>query len=185
MKLLQRTQAILKRLPIGPCRAAEVGVWIGALSEQLLRRHPTLNLLMVDRWAAVPEGHRYRASGSAVALRTDEEFDAAYGEALSRTAFAAGRADVRRGESVDVAATVPDGSLDVVFLDDDHSYGGLWEGLDAWLGKVKRLGWIGGHDYGHPEQGDVQRAVTEYRQEHEITSRMIFDAHRTWFWRVR
>lgn len=185
MKLLQRAAAILKRLPEGACRAAEVGVWLGMLSEQLLRRHPSLHLLMVDRWAAVPEGHPYRDSGSAVALRTDAEFDDAYGEALSRTDFAAGRRDVRRGESVDVAAAMPDAWFDLVFLDDDHSRPGVLAGLGAWVRTVKRNGWIGGHDYGHPEQGDVRNAVLDYRREHGITSRLILDAHRTWFWRVR
>jgi len=185
MKLLQRTHAILKRLPPGPCRMAEVGVWIGALSEQILRRHDGVSLLMVDRWASVPEGHRYRESGSAVALRTDTEFDAAYGEALSRTEFAGVRRTVLRGESVEIARGITDASCDLVFLDDDHSYGGVWEGLDAWLPKVKHLGWIAGHDWGHPDQGDVERAVTEYRAEHGITSRIELGGHRTWFWRVR
>lgn len=175
----------MARLPYQGGRMAEVGVWLGMMSEQLLRRRPALTLYMVDRWASVPEGHRYRESASVIAQYDDPHMQMAYEEAMSRTAFAGDRRIVLRGESAEMAEEVPDGSLHVAFLDDDHSYDGVQEGLDAWLRKVLLGGWIGGHDYGHVRHTEVTPAVTDYRAEHGIRNPLVLSADHTWWWRVR
>lgn len=54
-----------------------------------------------------------------------------------------------RMASVDAAKTYSDESLDVVFIDAGHSYEAVKADILAWYPKVKRGGYIAGHDYPH------------------------------------
>ena len=49
--------------------------------------------------------------------------------------------------SLGAAAWVAPGSLDLVFLDGDHTYDAVKEDIAAWLPKVRRGGVLAGHDY--------------------------------------
>lgn len=62
------------------------------------------------------------------------------------------------GESVASSKAIPDASLDLIFIDADHTYKSVRADLRAWLPKLKLNGWIGGHDYGQP---GVRQAVNE------------------------
>lgn len=53
-----------------------------------------------------------------------------------------------RQESVSITTEqIPDGSLDVVFIDGDHSYHGVTNDLNFWWKKIKIGGYILGDDY--------------------------------------
>jgi len=51
------------------------------------------------------------------------------------------------GDSVELANTCSDESLEFVYLDDDHSYDGVTASCEAWWSKLKIGGVFGGHDY--------------------------------------
>ncbi len=51
-----------------------------------------------------------------------------------------------------------DESVQVVYIDADHTYYGVSRDIDAWYPKVKSGGWIGGHDFPIP---DVKKAVAD------------------------
>eukprot|EP00971_Amphidinium_carterae_P067679 1340279-Amphidinium_carterae.1 len=53
------------------------------------------------------------------------------------------------------AGTVPDGSLDMVFLDADHTYKGVKQDIELWWRKVRHGGILAGHDYSHQFPGVV------------------------------
>jgi hypothetical protein len=74
-----------------------------------------------------------------------------------------------KGGSEEIAALVPDGSLDFVYLDaGNHSFERTITDLRAWAPKVKPGGLLGGHDYCIPELNahdtfpGVERAVSEF-----------------------
>lgn len=46
-----------------------------------------------------------------------------------------------------IAPGFPGGIFDFVYLDDDHSYEGVKNGIDVWFPLVKKGGIIAGHDY--------------------------------------
>ncbi len=52
--------------------------------------------------------------------------------------------------SWDAAKHFEDESVQVVYIDADHSYKGCSYDIDAWYPKVKKGGWIGGHDWAIP-----------------------------------
>jgi hypothetical protein len=65
------------------------------------------------------------------------------------------------GPSVEMAQQVPDGSLDLVFIDADHSEAAVRADIRAWLPKVRQDGIIAGHDYGSRNHPGVKIAVDE------------------------
>lgn len=49
--------------------------------------------------------------------------------------------------SVEAASRFKDNSLDFVYIDADHAYDACQKDMDAWWPKVKKGGWMCGHDY--------------------------------------
>ena len=68
-----------------------------------------------------------------------------------------------QGMSVEVAQQFEDGSLDMVYIDGEHSYKSVCADIQAWLPKIKPGGWITGHDM---ILFDVQRAVKDTLGDH-------------------
>lgn len=65
---------------------------------------------------------------------------------------------IHKMSSIEAAKNFEDKSIDMIFIDADHSYESLKADIEAWLPKVKRL--ICGHDYSESTPG-VERAVRE------------------------
>lgn len=146
--MLGRSRNILRRIPSGSVRGAEVGIYKGEMSAELLFGHRQLFLYMVDSWAdqwQQPAAYRAtRDSHAHVALREQERYMA---RAIQVTAFASERRQVLRMTSAEAAAAIQAGSLDFVFLDGDHSYEGVIADVAAWLPVLKPGGLLSGHDY--------------------------------------
>lgn len=70
------------------------------------------------------------------------------------------RATLINKSSVEASAMVKHGSLDFVFIDAGHGYHSVLADIRAWKPKVKKGGWIMGHDY-HPSHPGVMIAVQE------------------------
>lgn len=149
------------------------------MSERLLANLPSLTLYLVDRWEPPKEGDSYLTSGSIISQSNQEIFDSAKAETLLKVARFADRSVVLQLESEEAARKFPAHYFDFVFIDADHSYEGCKRDIGLWLPKVKKEGWIGGHDYAHPDQGGVEKAVLESFDTVEV------DDNRTWFVRVK
>lgn len=153
---------ILKRIPKAtPVVGVEVGVWRGETSFALLRNRHMLHLHMIDPWKSGEPGTVWYESGSTMPSRPQADYELAMRKALARVAYfeAEDRFTVHRDESLNVVNNFEDGSLDFVFLDGDHSYQTVVNEIIAWMPKVKKGGWIGGHDYGTSRNGKVAEAV--------------------------
>ena len=66
-----------------------------------------------------------------------------------------------RKTSVEASKDFEDDSLDFVYIDALHDYDSVKEDIRVWFPKVKKQGYIGGHDYGYPPIPDVKKAVDE------------------------
>jgi len=139
----------------------EVGVAIGQLSECLLM-HPRLALFMIDSWADTnDQPEHYRKSGDTHSQLSGAEQVAHMETARKVVEFAGSRANVVRQSSLEAAEKFPDGSMDFVFIDADHSYEGCRKDIYAWKPKVKKGGYLCGHDYNFPSCPGVKEAVDE------------------------
>lgn len=159
-----RAQAILSKLNgVSSPKAAEVGVFVAELSKRLLANRPDLSLYMVDSWSGKPS-EDYVDSGDFHADLPQYKQDEFCDIATAMTSFAQERAIILRQPSIEAAQAIPDASLDLVFIDANHSYEGCKSDLEAWFPKVKPGGIVSGHDYEnsyHPNWG-VKRAVDEF-----------------------
>lgn len=123
---------------------AELGVWQGRTFLHLLATCPQLQTLYgVDLWEPQPDNggpqnytdwphHQYE--------RRVREGAQRYGS----------RGVIMKMWTHEAAIKIPDNSLDFVFVDADHSEGGVRRDLQCWLPKVKDTGWVLGHDINWP-----------------------------------
>ena len=72
-----------------------------------------------------------------------------------------GRVTVLKGMSTEMAAHIPDNSLDMVYLDAAHYEEGVLADLKVYYPKVKSGGIIAGHDYLNHDYG-VKSAVNYF-----------------------
>lgn len=135
--------------------AAEIGVAEGNFAEEMLRwpvswRH----IYLVDRWQCV-------STQKGDAANTQEWHTRNYLQVQARVAKYGPRAVILRGDSVEMAARVPDYTLAFVNIDADHSYGGVWADIQAWWPKLMPGGVMAFHDYENPSYG-VKAAVQAF-----------------------
>jgi len=64
--------------------------------------------------------------------------------------------------SVDACNNFDDSSLDLVFIDANHTYDYVKEDIECWYPKIRNGGILSGHDYREPAVPGVERAVNEY-----------------------
>jgi len=190
----RHARPILQRLPRHkPIAGAEVGVLRGKLSHALLAHCPNLDTLyMVDRWepAGADAASWSRLNREPCNQLTADQHAEHYAAATAVARRHHGRAVVIPAASLVAAESIPDGSLDFVFLDADHQYESVVADIAAWLPKLKTspLSWIGGHDYDDTDRRigwgpEVKRAVDEAAEEHGWT--LETDDFFTWFAPVR
>lgn len=122
-------------------RMAEVGVWQGEFAQRVLRDCPNIaSYYMIDPW-------RPLARWNKPANVSESVFADVHRRAIDSTAFAASKVVVLRGTTSEVASQIPDESLDLAYIDGDHTLRGITIDLVTMLRKVRPGGFIGGDDY--------------------------------------
>lgn len=179
-----RANAVIRRISGPRPKVVEVGVLLGKMSEAMLRANANLELWMVDSWAPGDEQpDRYKVTGDAHSNHELKRVLDHKAQAVNRARHFPNRAHIVHATSMEAATKIKDASMDLVFLDADHSYEGVKEDIEAWQHKVKPGGWIGGHDYLNPEPGfdfsGVEAAVDEWAYGRLIET----DDNCTWFHR--
>lgn len=162
---------LLETLPGTALCGAEIGVNRGETSDVLLKAFPGLFLYLVDSWATYPKDHPYRQSGDRCARRKLPEQDQLAESVARQTEPYRHRRHILRMDSLEAAERIPDGALDFVFIDADHTYEAVRADLQAWFPKVRPGGLFSGHDYNSLRerrgQWGVKRAVDEFAARHE------------------
>ena len=178
-----RARQLIQRLRPGEDAGAEVGVWAGEMSAHLLRLCAALHLTLVDSWLLrEARAGSYVGSGDFRARCPDARMLEAMRATKEATAFAVDRRRIIRAASVDAAAEVPDGSLDFVFIDAEHTYEAVTADIAAWLPKIRPGGLMSGHDYSPAWWPGVVRAVDEFVAAHGLALDVGVQA--TWFVRL-
>ncbi|GAI76313.1 unnamed protein product, partial [marine sediment metagenome] len=142
---------------------AEVGVWNGKLSKDLLTVFPKLTLHMVDIWDSwQPKDPRYPADIDIMCRSSKSKITESFNKAKEVASGFGNRAIINQGDSVRIADGYPDEYFDFVFIDAEHSEAALASDIDAWYPKVKPGGLLCGHDYGHKHFPGVADAVNKF-----------------------
>lgn len=141
----------------GWTRGAELGVWRGQTFFHMLDVCPDLSLIGVDCWPSSLEPHEKDQSAGISTWYPPEVIRGYRDDVVSRAANY-DRATIYEMDTVAAAELVPDGSLDFIFVDADHSTEGVLRDVQAWRSKVRQGGMILGHDEQWPS---VHRALNE------------------------
>lgn len=164
----------LRRLPM-PITGAEIGVFDGHTSENLLRAFPELKLWMIDPWKPFP-GQSFFSD------MTAERFELMFQATTWWTEFARDRRFIMREGSPRATMWFADASLDFAFIDADHVYDAVSADIAAWWPKIRPGGLLTGHDYNvyldATGEWGVRRAVDEFAHRHERTVERGLDG--TW-----
>lgn len=158
---------LLKHLPKNAI-CAEIGVWKGEFSRKILSVTRPKMLHLIDPWLFMGEYPNRWYGGSFATSQSD--MDKIYERVLREFGDIA---TIHRRRSCDALASLPDGHLDWVYIDADHSYEAVLADLELSRQKVKRGGCIAGDDLDwRPEEGmPVKRAVDEFLARHNFEMR--------------
>jgi len=152
---------LVELLPEG-LEIAEIGVASGAFSRMILKGCNPRRLRMIDAWMHQDVAHLKPDSNNP----EQAVQDARHARVLEDFApeIASGRVLVDRAFSRVAAERIGEGSLDVVYIDADHSYDAVMRDLTCYAPKVAPGGLIMGHDYTlHPRvEFGVVRAVNDF-----------------------
>lgn len=158
----------------------ELGTMTGAMMIEALRIRPDLCWIAVDNWLpAEQQPLAYKQTRDDNALKSRAATDS-HRELFYARAGKLG-ASVMRMSTAQAAPLFAYQSVDIVFVDADHSYEGVREDIRLWQPKVAPGGWLGGHDYQNidPRFGGVDRAVNE------LFPRVETDLNYTWWVNLR
>lgn len=131
----------------------EIGVFCGDFSDTLFHLNP-LKLYLVDMWEPNAElisgdqdGNNVRFISSESALNKVKEKYSQYNNI-----------SIQQMKSTDFLLSIEDNSLDMIYIDGDHSYEGVKSDLLLSFNKIKNGGYIMGHDY----EMNMNKAKSKY-----------------------
>ncbi len=119
----------------------EIGVAVGAFSQEILERCAPSTLTLIDSWY-YQEDPNYPPDMSNV---ENTEHEKRY--QLVREKFAADNIRILRKTSFDAADDFETESLDFIYIDAMHTYEAVLNDLKRWWPKLKPDGLLMGHDY--------------------------------------
>lgn len=174
-----RWNAIYNRIkdiyyPVG----AEVGVYQGELSKNILSLHSGLKWIMVDSWSVnTYTGKNNNAVSPLWRERYENNAEENFKKAYDNVEKYGDRASLLRLNSIDASKLFKDNTLDLVFADASHDYESLINDSTAWWPKIKTGGYMCGHDYGVENFPDIKSAVQDLFKDYTIE----LDVDFTWF----
>ena len=143
---------------------AEIGVWRGDFAAVLLEKLQPSALHLIDPWQFQPKFPKRMYGG--LSVRDQAGMDRLHTSVVKRFANRP-EVHIHRQLSVDGLQALPDASLDVCFVDGDHSFDVVLQDFVLAHRKVKSGGYICGDDWGwKDEQGrtSVRDAILAYLQ---------------------
>ena len=128
----------------------EIGCYIGVSTETFLQFKPK-KFYAVDIWGM---NDAYIDAQWAIGNRTWATIEEQFRQMTSNYS----NVEVIKDFSVSAADKIEPESLDLVYIDGEHTYEAISEDIAAWTPKVKPGGWVCGHDYGFE---NIRRGVQE------------------------
>lgn len=159
---------------------AEVGVWKGDFSAQMIRLVRPRRLFLVDPWRFMPDNeHAHTRYGGGVA-RSQEDMDDIYAQVQRRFSKQISKNTVclHRGTTRTLSRTAGHDKpfLDWIYIDGDHTYDSVRSDLRDAVRYVRPGGFIMGDDYAYGGwwHDSVIRAVHELAASGEAKIKLIY-----------
>jgi hypothetical protein len=153
--------SLLDHLPKeGVC--AEIGVWTGEYSQYIIMRNSPKKLYLIDMWdvpsMATDNDRQYYKN-----YNKTEQFLSEY-QGVKNRFSSFNNVELVRSDSAKAAEMFEDDYFDWVYIDADHSYECVLKDLRAYYPKVKKDGYICGHDWDMPDPV-LNAAVLDFVEE--------------------
>ncbi len=136
----ENRRLLLELMPKGAV-CAEIGVWDGGFSEEILRITEPKTLHLIDPWLFQPEFSNSAFGREARRDTMDQQY-----RGVARKFKGDKRVVIHRAMSDAALTTFADGLLDWVYIDGNHNYEVVLNDLQMCLSKVKPDGIISGDD---------------------------------------
>lgn len=153
---------LLESMPKGGV-CAEVGSWKGEFSSRILVETDASKLYLIDPYQFVESYENAWYGGIA---GSQDAMDAVYESVRQKfhKEIGDGRVEMVRKPSKEGLASLPDSSLDWVYIDGNHMYEFVKQDLEGSWPKVKVGGYVSGDDYNLSGWWDhgVTKAVDEF-----------------------
>ena len=161
---------LLKRMPRDSA-CAEIGVWKGDFSRQILKRTTPRKLHLIDPWKYQPEFPSRTFGGKRA--KKQEDMDRIF-EVVSARFRELPNVEIHRAFSNQALGEFQDGYFDWVYLDGNHAYDYVLEDLSLCFAKVRSGGLISGDDYtwGRKCGFPVEKAVKHFVEENALENRI-------------
>lgn len=143
---------------------AEVGVKRGDNVRKIVQACPDFVIHAIDAWDPKLQYLNWGKNAQRINEQIFDKLVSKYPQQIIK----------HKGYSLPVAAEFDDASLDIIFIDGDHSYEGCKADIEAWLPKLREGGVMAGHDYEHPQFPGVKKSVDEIFDEVEVFSDMVW-----------
>jgi hypothetical protein len=170
---------LLRDLPRGSV-GAEVGVWKGDFSEQMIRLVKPRQLFLVDPWQFMPDNeHAHTRYGGGVA-KSQEDMDTVYAQVQRRFSrhISENTVCLHRGttETLSKSSGGDEPFLDWIYLDGDHNYNSVRSDLQHAAKYVRPGGFIMGDDYTYDGwwHDSVIRAVHELAASGDAKIKLVY-----------
>jgi hypothetical protein len=134
--------AILPKQTVG----AEIGVWRGDFSAEILKAAAPRKLYLIDPWLIRDDAVHEKAWYGA---RSRPDIEGIYQNVLKRFAVEreSGTVVVKRARSEEALSEFSDGYFDFIYIDGDHEYSAVRKDCFLAFDKVRTGGFICGDDY--------------------------------------
>lgn len=148
-RLLANSRVLSSRrdiLPLLPRNQifAEVGVGLGDFSERVFSVCDVKKFIAIDLFVLHKAPHVWGGQGGRIlGERTHREY---YSERFQNH-LDGGKLEIMQGDSIACLKKLPDCSVDIFYLDADHSYTSVKGELDVVKAKIRPRGWIILNDY--------------------------------------
>ncbi len=165
---LEDRRKLLARLPRNAI-GAEIGVWKGDFSRQLVAETQPRELHLIDPWKFRGEFPKRLYGGRGAGSQTD--MDRIHDE-VKRHFERNSSVIIQRGTSGEVLGRMEDGYFDWIYIDGDHSYEGVMTDLELGQQKVRPGGILAGDDlyWGAADRMPVKRALEDFVRERNLAS---------------
>ena len=141
MQIFKTRNDLLDTLPKGLV-IAELGVFKGEFSEEILKRTNPSRLCLVDIW----EGSMTSGNKDGYNIVQIDNMELVYNEIKEKYKDTT-EVEVIRSSSVEYLNNCENDTFDMIYVDADHSYQGVTNDLKIAYHKLKDGGFLMGHDY--------------------------------------
>ena len=149
---------------------AEIGVWEGEFSQEILVKLTPKKLYLIDPWKFMPE-YKERWYGGGIA-KSQADMDGIY-KSVKKLFADRKHVILKRKPSSKAVRDFRNNYFDWVYIDGNHSYDHVKEDLELYLPKIKKGGYLAGDDYLSPwgllNNYEVKRAVDNFARENNVT----------------